>query len=634
MYTDIDSAPCVRLLTKDGEIGCSTEGRTPGVLRLYDDDFDQVLRSPPDETVSVAVPMHLFNESLVATLQQKLKLAGILILQLGETPSSYSPDEKTPQSFMARVRGQHLHKWNPTGSKDPIILKRYGFGIVAATAQSSRVVYDKAKENENRAKNGEFQEYMAEFNFPMFGHHDSISCLKYATCLPVGGWSVWTTMDRLNATRKRPIVLATAMMDSSALFHDLAVGANSYQAGLVALLGAVNGLHAFNSSGGDFGCESLEDLEKQIMVAFLQGEQFGYVGSRRLALDLMEGLDCVRSSKQPNMCIEPYRPSTLYSNINITQIQTIIEVGQVGMLSESRQVFMHRSHLADRTSDKSVSENLQDTMRNLSKLSPLDFVVPDPNLNSLPPSSIPSFLEIIPSSLPVASMHLSEFNTSFRNPYYLSRFDKNLTTADALENLCHVARTIARLLYTTAGGSAGPGIPGNGTCLAAIDGAIDCEEVKKLYGCITQNPTCDLIGGELGSEPNPSKYTGVFFLVDPIRIAGMPAFLQNYLSAKLFDSNQFGAAYHNAIDPALSFDYQSDKWVVRSDKPWSGNMSEVPSQLFTESNWPFGVGTRIYRRESPKVQAIMLGFGLGLTVMAGVCGFFAKPYILQKFKTS
>src|SRR5690348_10688276 len=61
-----------------------------------------------------------------------------------------------------------------------------------------------------------------------------------ATCMPVGGYSVWGGLRRVD--RSQPIVLGVAAMDSTALFHDAAPGADAHTSGAVALLSAAAAL--------------------------------------------------------------------------------------------------------------------------------------------------------------------------------------------------------------------------------------------------------------------------------------------------------------------------------------------------------------------------------------------------------
>lgn len=72
-------------------------------------------------------------------------------------------------------------------------------------------------------------------------------------CIPLGGKSVWSSYSQIgskyvsiiqndindiNEWYYRPIIMAMANIDSTALFHDLAVGADSTVSGLVGLIGA------------------------------------------------------------------------------------------------------------------------------------------------------------------------------------------------------------------------------------------------------------------------------------------------------------------------------------------------------------------------------------------------------------
>jgi len=240
----------------------------------------------------------------------------------------------------------------------------------------------------------------------------------------------------------------------------------------------------------------------------------------------------------------------------------------------------------------------------------------------------------------VAAIHISDSNTSFKNPFFLSRYDNNITASQRLQ-LCDIARSVARILYGAAGGGESTNVP---ACLEAIDSAVECDHITQLFDCFTKDKDsgfeCDLasIMGDSSSsmfqnEDLTRHYASVFLLLDPPRIGGFPAFLHAYLSKMLIEANGFGAAYHDAVDPVIEFDYAKDKWHVRDGEAWSGNASAIPSLIFTESNWAFGIGTRLFRRESPETQLIMLVIGLFLTTLAGLGGVFAKPYILQNFNT-
>ncbi|GAB5365990.1 hypothetical protein AAMO2058_001106100 [Amorphochlora amoebiformis] len=635
MYKNLDASPCVRLLTKDGEIGCNTEGRVQGVLRLLDREHESIFTNPPKGKAAVVIPQALFNQTIVEKLSARVDLAGILVVSAGELPPYFSPDEKQPQSFMAKARGQITYDWNPSGDIEAFKFKRYGFAIVAISEGDSQVAIDNAKQNENKQNMNEFEPFMAEFNYPMYASGNSIDCLADATCLPLGGFSVWTSLQHLNKSAPpQPIVLATAMLDSSAFFHDLAFGANAYQSSVVSLLGAITALGRLNSSS-DHGCQAGNETEKRIVAAFFQGEQFGYIGSRRFARDLAVGLKCDKhSARYRDFCLNPYKPSTLYTYFNLSNIESIVEVGQVGNI-ENSALYIHRESTISTPQDITQTNILSDIAYKAAAGLPFTLTNASNTLLSLPPSSIPSFLEARgletnpspPSEAGIGGIHIAGHDDRFLNPFFHSRFDKNIT-GEALTNLCEVSKLIARTLYAAAGGN-----PAS-TCQARVDDVVDCEEIRILFTCLVLDFGCDLASRYMySSSSGPmSHYTSVFYLIDPPRIGGVPRFLMELLNEKLKIRNGFGASFHDAVDPVLQFDYPSDKWRIRQGESWSDNITNVPSRVFTEANWAFDIETRLFRKEDPKVQSIMLGLGLGLTILAGAVAFVAQPHILQKFK--
>mmetsp|Transcript_12675 Transcript_12675/g.18987 ORF Transcript_12675/g.18987 Transcript_12675/m.18987 type:complete len:655 (+) Transcript_12675:27-1991(+) len=631
MYTDLqDAVPCVRLLTKDGQIGCSTgDGRERGVLRLFDESAP-LLRAGIKEKIAPVIYNMQFNKSTIDTLKNLYDVAGIIVLESGDVPSSFSPDEKSPQSYIETARGRVLHDWNPYGSEDALKFGDYDFAIVLITTDVDKVL-SLAKENEKNANDGKHISYMAEFNYPMYAKGNSFECLGDTTCLPVGGYSVFATMNQINTTseHQKDIVLALAMADSSSFFHDEAPGASSYQSSVTTLLGAIAALSKLNHTE-DSTCPDVTQLNKQIMVAFLEGEQFGYVGSRRLAKDLASNFHCLHKSNRysyEGLCLQPYKLNDVFTKINLTDISQIIEIGQVGNIKNDT-LFMHQARLReiDRFSTAELSEKFKEYAENSPKLE-LNVHNASDSLPGLPPSSIVSFLEEQDSETSVAAIHLSDHDTTFNNPYYLSRYDRNLT-AESRKKLCAASKAVARVLYAAAGAGK------NESCLSKLDSFVDCDLVESLFACLVLAENCDKIdGGRYISSKPVSHYTSVFLLVDPPRIIGMPRFLRDFLDTNLYDINKYGAVFHDSVDPVLTFNYASDKWELKQDEPWSSNLSEIPSRIYTESNWGFDISTRLYQREDPTVQLIMLVTGLFLTAATIGVNFAIEPYITRNFKT-
>lgn len=90
----------------------------------------------------------------------------------------------------------------------------------------------------NAGKGSNSPAFVAEFNAMMQTTKEktltSESCLTELSCLPLGGYSVLSTMPAVNvsAPTVKPTVLAMASMDSASFFRDVAPGADSRMSGL------------------------------------------------------------------------------------------------------------------------------------------------------------------------------------------------------------------------------------------------------------------------------------------------------------------------------------------------------------------------------------------------------------------
>ncbi len=88
-------------------------------------------------------------------------------------------------------------------------------------------------------KIGTFGSYFVEFTYPTYGRNDSKICLENDNCLPVGGYSVWTTSQSYNAnkTSKNKLIFAITSMHTICLFHqNICRSGNSNIAGEVSWL--------------------------------------------------------------------------------------------------------------------------------------------------------------------------------------------------------------------------------------------------------------------------------------------------------------------------------------------------------------------------------------------------------------
>ena len=200
------------------------------------------------------------------------------------------------------------------------MFEEFPFAIITIKKSQSSHIKSLAKKNENLISEGSFGYNYVEFNYPMYSHNTSLDCFPTDNCLPVGGYSVWSTFQELNASTvnetssynsnsntntntntnantattaikstqeklSRRIIMATTSMDTTALFHqNICRGANANQAGLVAFLAAMSALSGIK--------DTMQKLEKQVIFAAFQGEAYDLVGSRKFVNDISGNFEC------------------------------------------------------------------------------------------------------------------------------------------------------------------------------------------------------------------------------------------------------------------------------------------------------------------------------------------------------
>ncbi|AQK55161.1 Nicastrin [Zea mays] len=284
MYLNVESFPCVRLLNLSGEIGCSNPGSEKviaPIVRLRKGS-DQLVQ--PSTILLSLDQMSDFFLRVSNDPELHQKVAGVLVESNGVNNDlqELSPDRKFPQDDFAPY-SNHSHDWNPAGSG--IMWNKYNFPVFLLSEESTNTLQKISEKNE-KTGNG-YKANVAEFDLVMqttkAQTHDSASCLKEQSCLPLGGHSVWTSLPPLNngsTEHPKPLILAIASQDSASFFRDRSLGSDSPISGLIALLTAVDALSHIHG---------LSKLKKQLVFAVFNGEAWGYLGSRKFLQELDEG---------------------------------------------------------------------------------------------------------------------------------------------------------------------------------------------------------------------------------------------------------------------------------------------------------------------------------------------------------
>ncbi|KAJ6368060.1 hypothetical protein OIU78_000603 [Salix suchowensis] len=560
MYVDFNGYPCVRLLNLTGEIGCSNPGR--------------------DKVVAPVVRYKNVNEvtkpsAVLVSIYEFLEL--LWQLNKGWTHKSNQKD------FLQTKSSQelNLHRIKPTTMNG---------------TQLELLVQEVAMNNEK--KKNDYTEDVVEFDLVMqttkSGTHDSESCLQEQTCLPLGGYSVWSSLPPINnssSNHSKPIILTVASMDSASFFRDKNLGAESPISGLIALLAAVDSLSRVNG---------LDDLSKQLVFSVFTGEAWGYLGSRRFLFELDLQSEAV-------------------SGLNSSLIETVIEIGSVGKgFSQGKNTFFAHTAAVSLATNKTLDalKHARDSLE-LKNITVSSASTSNPGI---PPSSLMAFLKKNPST---SGMVLEDFDTSFSDKFYHSHLDdmSNINSSAIVA----AASLVARTLYILA--------------------RLSCELVKSYIVPTNQCPN-HYVGVILG-EPSSNPYLGY---VDDVS-----RFIWNFLADRTSSSMEdvrsdcskecsSGVCIKAEADgkgvcaisttryvPAYStrLNYESETWhVLPSD---SSDPMGMVDPVWTESNWDT-IRLQVYTAQNVAFDRLVLLAGNAITIMAYLAIVLTRVYIAKALK--
>ncbi|CAF1855252.1 unnamed protein product [Brassica napus] len=632
MYVAVDGYPCVRLLNLSGEIGCSNPGLSKVVAPLIKlKDVKDLVE--PHTVLVTADEMEDFFTRHVPLVSNDLsfasKIGGVLI----ESGSSFqqklkglSPDKMFPQAEFSPYKNVE-YKWNPMASS--IMWKAYNFPVYLLSESGITAVQKFLSKKDMKHKT--YTSDVAEFNMVMettkAGTHNSEACLQEGTCLPLGGYSVWSSLPPINVSssnNRKPIVLTVASMDSASFFRDKSFGAGSPISGLVALLGAVDALSRV---------EGLSNLKKQLVFLVLTGETWGYLGSRRFLHELDLHSDAV-------------------AGLSDTLIETVLEIGSVGkgLSGGINTFFAHKTRVSSATNmTLDALKIAQDSFasKNIKILSA------DKTNPGIPPSSTMAFMKKNPQTSAVV---LEDFDTKFVNKFYHSHLDdlSNINSSSVVA----AASVLARTLYILASDnkdSALGSIYVNASfveellaCLLSCEPGLSCNLVKDY---ISPTNTCPgNYAGVMSGEPSSNPYLG--------SVGDVSRFLWNFLAEKTSvqkgnttsvcskgscsrtdqvcikaESNKEGTCVVSTTRyvPAYStrLKYADGAWTILPQNT-SDSMGMV-DPVWTESNWNT-IGLQVYTVQHSAYDNAVLVAGITVATLAYIGIMVAKSFITKALK--
>ena len=396
-----------RVVTTTGVLGCGSKTDDPvgegGVLFPVRtaNDLDELIahgnaNSKDDRqlgALSLVLEDALLDASTMAKMvkideTEGLRVANAIIVQkegygkVGSNNTGPSPESAS--------------SWNPGG--DGLSSLTIPFSVtMVQNVQEGSTLWDKATENEKRVFGAFAWQHGARFQFYLGKSSvTSQQCLELKMCDPLGGLSVWGTIVGANSNSSnttagpgvdlgREQVLVTTGMDSSAFFHDLALGRESAASGLAVLLLAVQAL-------GKVSAEQLAELPRQIGFAAFQGEAWARIGSRRFLRDISSGNECERFEPEYNnqSCAEPAVYSLAWTNLSTASISHVLALDQLANTLEDA-FYLHYTAgepgdaFAASFADAQQARQASDKVNLLNSSAPAS--------QGLPPSPLDTFVE-------------------------------------------------------------------------------------------------------------------------------------------------------------------------------------------------------------------------------------------------
>ncbi|XP_059449288.1 nicastrin isoform X2 [Corylus avellana] len=590
MYKVIDGYPCVRLLNLSGVIGCSNPGREMVVAPIVKFKIANELSQSSAVLVSMdeveSFFTRIWNDSNFAS-----NIAGVLVesgTEMRNKSEGFSPDRKFPQAEFSPYQSAN-YEWNPIGSG--VMRNAYNFPVFLLSESSTLTLQEAATKNEKNKK--AYTADVAEFDLVMqttkAGTGDSESCLKEGTCLPLGGYSVWSSLPPINVSssdQSKPVILTVASMDSASFFRDKSIGADSPISGLISLLAAVDALSHI---------DGLDDLTKQVMEigsvgkGFNQGVNKFYAHTVGVSSATNETLNALKRAQD----------SMKSEDIIISQAN----VSNPGIPPSSLMTFLRKNSLTSGV----VLEDFDSIFSNKFYHSHLDDIS---NINS---SAVVAAASIVARTL-----------------YILASGNKNLSSS-ALSAINANVSLVEELMG----------------CLLDCNPGLSCELVKNYISPSSSCPNHYV--GVIPDEPSSTPYLGYKddvsrflwnFLADRTSIPSKNA--SSVCSQGC--SNRGEVCVREEPDgkgvcvisttryvPAYStrLKYESGTWIVLPPNA-SDPMGKL-DPVWTESNWN-AIGFRIYTVQHATYDGLVLLGGITVTVLAYVAIVITRAIITKTLK--
>lgn len=168
-------------------------------------------------------------------------------------------------------------------------------------------------------------EFEAPERIPPDAMTNSSLCLKDKTCSPIGGQSLWSSLDRLKSSSpgKKKVLAITTAMDSLAFFPHLSPGASAEITSVAVMM-------AIATAVGEYRRRTDRPFLYHPTYFAFNAQSWGYTGSSRFLKDVKE-FECEQEEDARNFvqgCKEPYMKSIKFLDFRDATF-TVLNIGQL-----------------------------------------------------------------------------------------------------------------------------------------------------------------------------------------------------------------------------------------------------------------------------------------------------------------
>ncbi len=532
--------PCVLLLSETGSVGCAQCGDSSRIASVEEftteSEYKTFLQSQdvPKRVLLVSETLFFkaggilkdlgsFGENVIAVIVYEKRdfdrpRKGE---QRGEfpwpPPSGFSGDRKFPNNKYNHFLGTVLEQMRPQNTKNTgFQFLSFPFNIFYISAEEAKLIQKGMERFPTRKDTSytaprfkiESRGRMAACPTPEPKGNSSTDsreineierlkkvtaadCLKEATCRPIGGFSVWSSLNYINgsnAAENRPVVAVTAPMDSTALFLALAYGASAEIASLASLMAVVKSVADYRRSARG----RTKNMKMRPMYFAFNAQSWGYTGSSRF-LDDVKNVVCKDPNPKLGICNDPYLNNLKFKALKDVDFKVINLGGLVSPtpVGEEGVDFDFYLHGFQRGNKNGTGGDVEEALGKSFNRPGNRLSIKDGFRNGSAMDASQSFQTFLPLA---DVMSVTNFPNNFTNIYYHSPFDNASTIKPATRKpLYAAAAAVARAVIDLSFNDASYPVP---------------EEPKlidELLDCLTTNwmeKNCSLAQEYLGEDYN------------------------------------------------------------------------------------------------------------------------------------